>query len=68
MARCSFCGKIIEKGSGKLFVFKSGKTNDFCSNKCEKNLLKLKRKPRKYKWTHSFEKGVKKEEKKVTEK
>ncbi len=53
MAKCTFCGKNIEKGTGKLFVFKTGKTNWFCSLKCEKNALKLKRKPSKFKWTHS---------------
>lgn len=60
MAKCSFCGNIIVKGTGKIFVFKSGKINNFCSNKCEKNMLKLKRKPRKFKWTKYYEKGVQK--------
>tara|TARA_Y100000310_G_scaffold200800_1_gene200870 strand:+ start:916 stop:1092 length:177 start_codon:yes stop_codon:yes gene_type:complete len=50
MAKCSFCGKTIEKGTGKLFVYTTGKTNNFCSSKCEKNMLKLKRKPAKFKW------------------
>ena len=50
MAKYSFCSKEIEKGTGKLYVYKSGKTLNFCSNKCEKNLLKLNRKPVKFKW------------------
>ncbi|MBS3119963.1 50S ribosomal protein L24e, partial [Candidatus Woesearchaeota archaeon] len=41
MANCSFCGSTIEKGTGKIFVRKSGKIENFCSKKCEKNLLKL---------------------------
>ena len=48
---CSFCNKIIEKGKGMLFVRKDGKFFEFCSSKCEKNLLKLKRNPLKKKWS-----------------
>ncbi len=50
MANCSFCEQDIEKGTGKIFVKKDGKILYFCSTKCEKNLLKLKRKPLKIKW------------------
>jgi len=50
MVKCSFCSKNIEKGTGKLYVFKTGKTAWFCSSKCEKNMLKLKRKSRNFKW------------------
>lgn len=51
MVKCSFCGYEIEKGTGMMYVFKSGKINYFCGKKCEKNLLKLKRDPSKLKWT-----------------
>ena len=50
MARCSFCNCEIEKGTGKIFVKKEGKIVRFCSTKCEKNSLKLKRQPRDFKW------------------
>jgi large subunit ribosomal protein L24e len=50
--KCSFCGKLVEKGKGLLFVRKDGKTWEFCSSKCEKNQLKLKRNPLKVKWTN----------------
>jgi len=53
---CSFCGKNIADGTGKIFVFNSGKIAPFCSMKCEKNLLKLNRKPRDFKWTKFYEK------------
>jgi large subunit ribosomal protein L24e len=56
MPICSFCGEGIKKGTGKLFVYKTGKQLWFCSNKCEKNMLKLKRKPRLIKWTKHYEK------------
>ncbi|MBS3143806.1 50S ribosomal protein L24e [Candidatus Woesearchaeota archaeon] len=52
---CSFCGKSIPKGTGKIFVFTSGKIVNFCSSKCEKNMLKLKRKPHNVKWTKEYE-------------
>ena len=61
--RCNFCGKIIPEGTGKMYVKKDAKIFYFCSSKCEKNLLKLKRKPRTTKWTKEFEqikKGLKK--------
>jgi len=51
MSRCSFCGKIMERGTGTMFVKKDGKILYFCSSKCEKNLLKLGRVPRRIKWT-----------------
>lgn len=50
MASCSFCGEKIAKGTGKMFVFTTGKVFHFCSSKCEKNMLKLKRKARNLKW------------------
>ncbi len=52
--KCSFCGREIEKGTGKMFVRKSGAILYFCSNKCEKNMLKLGRKARKLKWTMHY--------------
>ena len=51
MADCSFCGKSIPKGTGMIFVRKSGKMLNFCSMKCEKNMLKLGRVPRNIAWT-----------------
>ncbi|MCX6819178.1 MAG: 50S ribosomal protein L24e [Candidatus Aenigmarchaeota archaeon] len=50
MAKCSFCSKSIEKGTGKMLVQKTGKIFWFCSKKCEKNLVKLNRDPRNFKW------------------
>ena len=55
MAKCDFCGKVISQGTGKKYVQKDGKILDFCSNKCEKNLLVLKRKPRQTTWTGEFQ-------------
>jgi len=52
--KCSFCGEEVERGTGILFVRKDGTTLTFCSSKCEKNMLKLRRNPRKLKWTTRY--------------
>ena len=57
---CSFCGKRIEPGTGKMYVKKSGEKFLFCSLKCQKNQLILKRVSRNVKWTSHFVKGGKK--------
>ena len=49
--KCTFCGKVVPKGTGKIYVKKDGKIFNFCSSKCEKNMIQLKRKPVKTKWT-----------------
>ncbi len=54
MAECSFCGKKLKLGTGFLYVKKDGTALFFCSRKCEKNLLKLKRKPIATKWTKAY--------------
>ncbi len=48
---CTFCSTEIRPGTGKMFVKKDGKVFYFCSMKCEKNMLKLGRKPRNVRWT-----------------
>jgi large subunit ribosomal protein L24e len=58
--RCSFCRKDIELGTGKMFVKKDGTVLHFCSSKCEKNRLKLKRVPRKVTWIKKKRKQGKK--------
>lgn len=47
--KCSFCGKNIKKGLGKVFVKNDGSVYYLCSSKCEKN-YKLGRSPKKIKW------------------
>ncbi|MBI4981233.1 hypothetical protein HZC30_06810 [Candidatus Woesearchaeota archaeon] len=56
MPKCSFCGNQLAKGTGKMVVFNSGKILYFCANKCEKNMLKLGRKPLRVKWTEAYRK------------
>jgi large subunit ribosomal protein L24e len=52
--KCTFCGKDVERGCGKIFVQTTGKILYFCSMKCEKNMLKLGRKARNLKWTADY--------------
>ncbi len=59
MARCDFCNKVIERGTGKKYVYKDGKVIDFCSRKCEKNLVILRRTARNWKWTQTKKTGPK---------
>jgi len=40
----------MSQNEGLMFVKNDGKILWFCSSKCEKNMLKLKRVPRKVKW------------------
>lgn len=53
---CSFCGKNVLKGTGFIFVRKTGQVLNFCSRKCETNMVKLKRQPRKTRWTKEYAK------------
>ncbi|RLE39652.1 50S ribosomal protein L24e [Candidatus Woesearchaeota archaeon] len=56
MSRCDFCKKVIERGTGKIYVKSDGKILYFCSSKCEKNTFKLNRKSRETKWTREYHK------------
>ena len=69
--KCSFCGAEIPAGTGKIVVLSDGSYLAFCSNKCEKNYLKMKRSPQRIKWTSGYHEekefrmfGKKKKEKK----
>jgi len=53
MVDCNFCGIKIEYGTGKTYAKKDGTSYNFCSGKCEKNLIGMKRKPVKTKWTNA---------------
>ena len=66
MEPCSFCYKELKPGTGKLFVKKDGKKLYFCSSKCERNMLKLKRKPHSFKWTKKPKTKEEKEQAKLT--
>ena len=52
MVDCSFCQKKVPAGTGLMLAKTNGKLLYFCASKCEKNMLKLKRKARKTRWTN----------------
>jgi large subunit ribosomal protein L24e len=53
---CSFCGNEIEPGTGKMYIKKDATVYFFCTGKCQKNMINLKRVPRRVRWTKRFEK------------
>jgi large subunit ribosomal protein L24e len=54
MTKCVFCGKDENPHNGSHLIKNSGTIDYFCSNKCRKNSLKLKRDKRKIRWTEAF--------------
>lgn len=48
--KCGFCSDEIRKGTGKMYVEKTGRVHYWCSSKCEKN-FGMGRVPKKLKWT-----------------
>ena len=54
---CSFCDRPVAKGTGTMNVKNDGTGRWFCSAKCKKKAIDLKRDPRKFKWTKKFVKG-----------
>jgi large subunit ribosomal protein L24e len=56
---CTFCGNEIEPGTGTIYIKKDGTLYNFCSTKCKKNMLTLKRIPRRTRWSKNFTGGGK---------
>ncbi len=54
---CNFFVRPVPKGSGSMLANNDGTVLWFCSSKCKKNALVLKRDPRKFKWTKKHVKG-----------
>jgi large subunit ribosomal protein L24e len=55
---CSYCGRPIEPGTGIMFVTRRGEVYWFCSSKCYKNFLKLRRNPNKLGWIKRLKSGI----------
>ncbi len=46
MAKCAYCTKDIEKGTGLMFVKRTGVSRYYCSNRCFKFDNVQQRKPK----------------------
>jgi len=53
MVKCSFSGKELPKGKGRMFIKNNGRIFYFINSKAMKNFLVLGRKPQKTKWTEA---------------
>jgi len=54
MVKCHFCGIDESIHRGLHLIRNDGVVTFFCSGKCRKNSLKLKRDRRKIKWTQAY--------------
>ena len=54
MVKCVFCGKEEHPHKGVHLIKNDGSVDFYCSSKCRKNSLKLKRDKKRLKWTEAY--------------
>lgn len=67
IAKCVFCGKEEEDYKGVYLIKNEGSVNYYCSSKCKKNHVGLRRDRRKVRWTIAFHEQRKKRLEKAKE-
>jgi len=67
LVKCVFCGKEDEDYKGVYLIKNEGSVNYYCSSKCRKNHIGLKRDRRKIRWTAAFHEQRRKRVEKVKE-
>ncbi len=68
MTKCVFCGRDEHSFRGLHLIKNIGTVEYYCSSKCRKNAIKLKRDKRKRKWTEAFHETRRKTRAKVAKK
>ncbi len=58
MVNCSFCKGELDRGTGKMYVRRDGSALYFCATKCQRNMMKLGRSPRKTLWLTKRQPGM----------
>jgi large subunit ribosomal protein L24e len=54
MVKCAFCGHEESPYKGVHLINNDGSISFFCSGKCRKNALNLRRDKKKIKWTEAY--------------
>lgn len=54
MVKCIFCGSEAHSHQGVHVLNNDGSISFFCSSKCRKSSLNLKRDKRNFKWTEAY--------------
>ena len=54
MTKCVFCGREESPYKGVHLIGNDGSTSFYCSSKCRRNALNLKRDRNKLKWTEAY--------------
>jgi large subunit ribosomal protein L24e len=54
MTKCVFCGREVSPYKGVHLITNDGSMNFYCSSKCRRNALNLKRDKKKLKWTEAY--------------